>query len=299
MEIVPKGMQLFPDGVKQKIGRGALVLDKHSPRIMFVAGIAGTIASTVMACRATLKLSDKLDEFKHDIEQVEGLKTTISENGSYKQKDYNKDLAYVYAKGSYSIAKLYAPSVIVGGLSIAALTGSHLTLSKRNSALTAAYSALKLSYDSYRDRVKKEVGEEKERDIYHAIETREVTFDGKTKKIKSADPNKWSPYARFFDESSPNWQKSPELNRLFVQCQQNYANHLLHARGHVFLNEVYDMLGIERSQAGQVVGWVVGDEGDNYIDFGVFEAHNSAFVNGWERSILLDFNVDGVIYDKI
>ena len=61
------------------------------------------------------------------------------------------------------------------------------------------------------------------------------------------------------------------------------------------------MLGIPRSQAGAVVGWVLG-EGDDYIDFGMFDGNNMAtrdFVNGYERSILLDFNVDGVIYDLI
>jgi hypothetical protein len=64
------------------------------------------------------------------------------------------------------------------------------------------------------------------------------------------------------------------------------------------------MLGIDRSKAGSVVGWVITKEGtgDNFIDFGVFDGDNPRardFVNGREGSILLDFNVDGVIYDKI
>lgn len=108
-----------------------------------------------------------------------------------------------------------------------------------------------------------------------------------------------SPYARFFDEASANWVKDPEINHIFVQCQQNFANNLLIARGHLFLNEVYDMLGIDRSSAGQVVGWVISGDGDNFVDFGMFEAHSARFVNGYERSILLDFNVDGVVVDKI
>jgi hypothetical protein len=143
------------------------------------------------------------------------------------------------------------------------------------------------------------MGQEKELDIYHAAKT-EVQLDGKkSTEIKVVDPNKWSPYARWFDEASRQWKKDPELNRLFVQCQQNYMNQLLQTRGHVFLNEVYDALDIERSKQGQSVGWVLGGNGDNHIDFGVYEAHSAAFVNGREKSILLDFNVDGVILDMI
>jgi hypothetical protein len=127
--------------------------------------------------------------------------------------------------------------------------------------------------------------------------TEEKNEDGTKELIPHVDPNKWSPYARFFDEGSPEWKKNSELNRLYVQCQQNYANNLLRARGHVFLNEVYDMLGIDRSQAGSVVGWVIGTDGDNYVDFGLQRAFSSGLIG--ERNILLDFNVDGVIYDKI
>jgi hypothetical protein len=268
-------------------------MKKNSPRTLFVVGIAGVVTSTFLACRATLKLDKTLDDFNKDIDEAR------DRRGNKDDQTYRQELVYAYTKGTYSIARLYAPAILIGTASIGALTGSHVVLTRRNSSLTAAYSAVQMSFDAYRERVRKEIGDEKELDIHHAITLEKVPIDGKLQEIRKADPNKWSPYARFFDEGSANWQKSPEFNRLFVQCQQNYSNDLLHARGHVFLNEVYDMLGINRSQAGQVVGWVLDQGGDNYIDFGIFEAYSAAFVNGWERSILLDFNVDGIIYDKI
>jgi hypothetical protein len=86
---------------------------------------------------------------------------------------------------------------------------------------------------------------------------------------------------------------------MFLQCQQNYFNQQLKARGHVFLNEIYDAIGLERSKAGTIVGWVTDGNGDGYIDFGMFEDASRRFINGIEPSILLDFNVDGVIYDLI
>lgn len=276
-------------------GRTQLVLKKNSPHILFAAGIVGVVGGTYLACRATLRVSETLDKVKDDLNAVESVKQASISMRTYNETDHRKDLAYVYTKGGVELVKLYGPAVIVGSLGIAALTGSHVQLTKRNAALVAAYAALQEAYHNYRARVREEIGEERELEIYQAHETK--TIEGK--KIQTWDPNRHSPYAVFFDEYSPNWEKDPELNRLFIQCQQQYANNLLRSRGHVFLNEIYDMLGVDRSKAGAVVGWVIGKDGDNFIDFGIFEPENSRFVNGMERSILLDFNVDGVIYDKI
>lgn len=291
-------MKFIPDQVMRTLAKQVLVAKKYAPNILFVGGIAGIVGSTVLACRATLKLDNTLDEFKENIHKIE--MKAIANADYAEDKQYKADVGLVYIKGSYSIVKLYAPAVIVGVASIGALTGSHVTLMRRNTSLMAAYAALSNAYTEYRERVKRELGNERELDIYHAVSIEKFKDeDGKTAEIKSADPNKWSPYARFFDEASPYWQKNPELNRIYVQVQQNYLNHLLQVRGHVFLNEAYDQLGLERSKAGQVVGWMIGNGGDNYIDFGLYEATSSRFVNGIERNILLDFNVDGVIFDKI
>jgi hypothetical protein len=282
----------LPIQVTQKLARQALILRKHSPRIMFVGGIGGVITSTVLACRATLKLTDVVDTAEATIV---GIRSDMKDTPGYR-----KDLAYAYGKTAAEVIKLYGPAVIVGGVSIAALTGSHVTLTRRNAAATAAYAAMAKSFDEYRDRVRHDLGDDRERELRHAVELVDIPDkNGKMKKSAVADPNKMSPYARFFDEYSSSWQKNPELNKIFLLAQQNYANHLLRARGHVFLNEIYDMLGLERCSAGQMVGWVISETGDNFIDFGMFEVRNADFVNNVERSILLDFNVDGVIYDKI
>lgn len=300
-------MKLISYSTTRQIGRAILVTKKNSPHIFFAGGLVGSIASTILACRATLKLEPVVDEIRGDIAKVKSLKEhsekdrALLENSiEYTDKEYVSDLTKVYFKGTKELVKLYGPSVALNIASVGALTGSHVQMARRNSALTATAAAISKAYDDYRERVRDELGEKKELDIHRALTEEEVTVDGKKKIVSVADPNKWSAYARIFDESSPNWQKESELNRIFVQAQQNYANHLLHARGHVFLNEVYDSLGLERSRAGAVVGWVLnGDTSDNYIDFGLFEAYSARFINNQERSVILDFNVDGVIYDKI
>jgi len=292
-------MKIISDNATQGIGRAILNMKKESPQIMFGVGIAGVVVSGFLACRATLKLRETLDEFEAEIADVKQLEHSDKSVTRYPANEYGRDLAYVYVKNTAKLARLYGPSVIIGGASIGLLTGSHVTLNRRNAGLTAAYSALQLSFDEYRERVKKEVGEEKELDAYRGTSIEKIEIDGKMVEERIVDPNRWSPYAKMFDVDNRNWQKDAEWNRIFIQAQQNYFNDLLQSRGHVFLNEVYDNLGFEHTKAGSVVGWVIGDNGDNFIDFGMFEAASARFVNGWERSIILDFNVDGVIYNLI
>jgi len=289
-------MNLIPNQVTRSIGRSVLQTKKNSPHIFFALGLAGVITSTVLACRATLKLEETLDEIKEDVEVVKNL----SKIESYSERDYYRDLGYVSAKSAWKITKLYGPPVVIGAVSISALTGSHIQLTKRNTALTVTLAAVSKAYEEYRVKVQEEIGEKKELEIYQSVREETIEIDGKKAKVILANPHNHSVYARFFDEYSSNWTKNPEMNRTFLHCQQNYLNHVLAARGHVFLNEVYDALGLDRSSAGAVVGWVYNSqEGDNYISFGLFEGDDTRFINGIERSVLLDFNVDGVVYDKI
>jgi hypothetical protein len=297
-------MKFIPNAVTLRICRTVLIGQKHSPAILFGAGVVGVVASTVLACRASLNLDMTIQQTQDKLEQAK----SFHEQGhaNYTDKEYRPDVARIYAKGVVSLGKLYGPAIVLGVVSIGALAGSHNILTKRNAALTAAYAALDKGFKQYRSRVIDEYGEDKDREFRYGAEEREI-LDHSTGElvktgIKQVAPGDPSIYARFFDEYSKNWERTPEHNFFFVKCQQTYANDRLRARGHVFLNEVYESLGLDHTTAGAIVGWVMSGNGDNYIDFGIFDGDNPRardFVNGREGSILLDFNVDGVIYDKI
>jgi hypothetical protein len=281
-------MKFVPQTASRLVGRTLLKATKHSPRVMFVVGIAGAVTSTVLACRATLKLEETLENADKRLQ-------TAHEKGGNK-----KDVTKAYAVNVGEVAKLYAPAAIIGGVSIGLLTKSHLDLSKRNAALAAAYSTLHTGFSEYRERVREEIGEEKEQDIYRGIKDVSIVEDGKKINIKTYDPSKLSMYNRMFDESNPNWEPGPGYNHIFILNQQNYANDLLKARGYVYLNDVLKGLGFDDVPEGQIVGWILGeDTSDNYVDFGLMHVRNADFVNHREPSIILDFNVDGYILDKI
>lgn len=303
---------------KFAIGRGGLVLKKYSPEILTAAGVIGTVGSTVLACKATLKVEDILDEAKKKSNLINAVHDgEIEVDAEYTDKDYSKDLLVNRTQTAVKLIKLYGPAITLGALSITAILGGQHILRKRNVAVMAAYKLCEESFNNYRSRVKDELGEEKDRQFYYGMTEETVkdkvkSKDGKTKtvtkKVEKAPDHLYSQYARFFDEANMNWDKSPEQNMYFLKMVQNQMNDKLKARGHVFLNEVYDALGFDRSEAGQLVGWVwdkdntAMEAGDGYIDFGIFDGNDyakRAFVNGDERSILLDFNIDGMIYDLI
>jgi len=292
-------MSNFPEVFSKALGKQSLRLKDNSPKILFVAGIIGVVGSAVLACRATIKLPKVLDEFKGELDAVKE-KSTELEHKSSAPVNTNRELAIVYARGTGRLVKLYGPPVVIGAVSIGMLTTSHVQLTRRNASLAAAFTALQSAYDAYRARVREELGDEKELALYRNERTETITVGDKVKKIKTGDPTKHSIYARCFDETSDNWQKNAELNKIFVKVQETHANHILRARGHIFLNEVYDMLGLERSREGAVVGWVMDGNGDNFVDFGLYESNENVarFMNGLERSIWLDFNVDGLILNN-
>ena len=305
----------LPGNVSRTFGKVGLKLKKHSPEILVVAGVVGTVTSAVMACKATTKLDGILDKAKSDIDAIhEAVEHPETLPEPYTKEDSKKDLTIVYARTGVDLLKLYGPALAVGTLSITAILAGHNITRKRNVALAAAYTAVDTGFKEYRGRVIERFGKELDKELRYGIKAKEVeeivvNEDGTEAVVKKtvhvSDPSRYSPYAKVYDDGCTGWEKDPELNLTFLHAQQCQANDILKQRGHLLLNEVYDMIGIPRTKAGMVVGWIYDEKnpvGDNFVDFGIYDIHDEKkrdFVNGYERNIVLDFNVDGNIYDLI
>lgn len=305
----------LPANVSRKLNRVALKIKKHSPEILVVSGVAGAIASTVLACKATTKIDEILTESRAHIDATKKYVADNEFSEKYTETDYKKDLTIMYTQRGLQLAKLYAPAVVLGTASIAVILAGHNILRKRNAALAAAYATIDNGFKEYRERVIERFGEELDKELKYNIkakEIEEVKINEKTgkeevvkKTVNVVDPNALSDYTKIFDDGCIGWSKDPEYNLMFLKDQQRYANDRLKEKGCLFLNEVYDMLGFQRTRAGACVGWIYDEKnpvGDNFVDFGIYDMSNDrtrAFVNGTERSILLDFNVDGDIHNLI
>lgn len=304
--------------VNGSINRIGFKAKKHSPEILVVAGIAGIITSTVMACRATTKIEKILDTTKEKVDMIhDAVEKQVVNGEEYTKKDAGKDLAKVYVKTGVEFVKVYGPSITLGTLSVLSILKGHGILRKRYMSVAAAYTAVDKSFKEYRNRVVERFGEGLDRELRYNIkaETVEETVvdeeTGKKKKVKNTveyvDGNlsDYSPYARFFDETSEEYEEDdPEYNLMFLLKIQKWANDLLRSKKIVFLNEVYRMLGLPETKAGQIVGWRWDPDKtdiDNYIDFGIFKTYrpNRRFVNGLESVLLMDFNVDGNVWETM
>lgn len=306
--------------VKRTFHKGIFTVKKHSPEILVTTGIIGMAFGAVMACRATTKVNDILENTKGELDRIHEAmenpeaqyKDSDGEIKPYTEEVGKKDITITYAHAALDFTKLYGPAVAVGVLSAGCiLTGVNI-LHERNLALAAAYTVVDNSFKEYRGRVIERFGEELDRELKYNIKAKEVEEvvtdeNGEEKTVKKIvheatfNPSCYSEYARIYDDGCKGWTKNPEYNLVFLNQQQAYANRVLQERGHVFLNEVYELLGFPKTQAGQQVGWVYDEKGavgDNFIDFGIYDPNNAKardFVNGYERNIVLDFNVDGPI----
>lgn len=289
--------------------KAVMKLKKHSPEILVVAGIAGTVVSAVLACKATTKVAEILDETKGTLDTIhEGMETGAIDGQEYTNEDGKKDTVVVYAQTGMKLAKLYGPAIILGTLSITSILASNNILRKRNVALGAAYAAIDKSFKEYRGRVIERFGEQVDTELKYGIKAKkfeEIEVDpetGKEKKVKKtvmvADSNLQSDYAVYFDSKSRNYETNPDYNRMFLKAQQAFANDKLQTRGHLFLNEVLDDLDLPRTPAGQIVGWTK-DGPDGYVNFRIVEVERETEDGRHEPALLLDFNVEGNIWEKM
>ena len=275
-----------------------LSLKKHSPEILLGFGIAGGITGAVMACRATTKLDEVLKDAKFEIRSIKHEMEVREHADVYSEEDAKKDLALVYSKAALDVAKLYAPSLAVGGFSITCILSSHNIMSKRNVALSAAYDLASASFKDYRNRVVNRFGEQVDKELrYNTVSEKveETTTDenGKTKKVKSvveiSEPDGYRTF--FFDELSPSYTKDRDYNLMWLKSQQAFMNDKLRAKGYVFLNEVREMIGYPPSKDGQMAGWIwdpYDTTKQDVIDFGIIQTGRQG-EDSVEPAILLSF----------
>lgn len=305
--------------------RAGLQLKKHSPEILVGVGIVSGVAAAVMACKATPKATVVIEDAKNTINDIhrvaaEPEKFVTEEHPDlYTPEDEKRDLTMVYAKTGIEVVKVYAPAITVGALAITSILAGHNIMRKRYAATVAAYMTLDQNFKDYRNRVIDRFGKELDKELRFNIKAKEieeivVNEDGTQEVVKTTvnevDPSTVGDYARFFDEFCTGFEKNnPEYNLMTLRRLEDYANDLLVNRGHVLLNDVFDSFGLPRTPIGAVVGWYYDPKDptrDNFVSFGKdfdhFNPNNPNlrdFVNGREQALLLEFNVDGPIYELI
>jgi hypothetical protein len=285
------------------VGRAGAVASKYSPQILTGVGIGAVVVSTVLIAKATLRLEDVVDQHEARMADVNEKKHTMTAE-EYSSTHHKRDVTKVYMKTAGDLTKLYGLPISLGVVGISCIVGGQGIQYKRTVGAVAAYKTLEESFDRYRARVVEEFGLDKDEEFRKNYTVREET-DEEGNTTVTVENLEEKDYVFFYDKHNPNWKKtSPDYNLMSVKANETYANQLLSARGHVLLNDVFDSLGMPRTKEGAVVGWVLTEEGPNYIDFGIrdLQGPNSRVFGLSDEdgpSIMLDFNVQGIVWDKI
>ena len=103
--------------LKTAVSKGGLKIKKYSPEILMVVGITGVVGAAVLACKATLKCEDLIDEHDGKMKIVQEAREKFDEE-KYSDEDYKKDILVVKTQTAVNIVKLYGPSVALGIASV-------------------------------------------------------------------------------------------------------------------------------------------------------------------------------------
>lgn len=300
-----------------KIG---FTLKKYSPEILVATGVVGTVVTTVLACKATLKINDILTDTKETVDKIHEAENSEQFKDEYTAEDAKKDLTITYTKTAVQIAKIYAPAVAVGIFSVTSILAGTNILRKRNVALSAAFTTVSEGFSEYRKRVVEKFGEDIDKELKYGIKAEKIEKtvtdeNGKEKKVKEtvgvSELSEYSPYAVYFDHTTSSYYENNDIhNNFFLNCQENYANDLLKARKHKneTLYEVWEGLGVldslteDQIATAMVVGWrYIPDnpDGDNKITFNRYSTYRKLPTGEIIPTIIIDPNVDGNIYKKL
>lgn len=282
---------------------------KASPELLLAAGIVVGGAAIVTACIGTKKIVENktIEKTKNELDDIQ----KKCNEGKIDKPEKKTTSLQVYKHFGYEMAKAYGLPLFLFILSVGCILASHGILKNRYISTTLAYKALDEAYKDYRARVREAVGEEKELHLFNGTEEGGETIiideNGESTSYKEnvkIKDKKNSPYEFDFNaKTAPgNWEANTDYNLMFLRGVENYLNDLLVSRGHVFVNEALDALGLKRTPEGSVTGWLYGHGGDDYVDLGFSEYYTDEYSDindGYIQNIHLNFNVDGLIWDKI
>lgn len=243
-----------------------LYLKNHSATVLTCVGAVGVVVTSVLTAKATIKATEIVNEAecerKRNLSKSEIVKLT---------------------------ATTYIPPVLVGASTIACIFGANVFNRNQQAALMSAYALVDNSFKEYKNKLKELYGEETHNSIINSImvEKAEEVYPYAQGFASSSSliPDGYSGKVKLFYE--------PLSKRFFESTMEQVMNAEYHfnrnfvLRGLAILNELYEFLGLEATDYGEIMGWAIEDE-LYWIDF---DHHKSQLKDGTEFYILkTEFN---------
>lgn len=284
--------------IQQMVGSVKLGAKRNAPELLLGLGLVTGTASIVLTGKASVKAKALTDGVQNKKLQLSGQ----FEVDCLTEEEFKNELRSVYIKYALDLAKEYAVPVSLYAATVASVFASYKIQKNRQIALSTALAACTTAYTTLLGKLK--MGAEHGLTAKEVIDGCEVIQNGVDEngepiyEKSQGEPVNDSLYKVRFDNYSTCWEKDKFQNESTLRSEECWANDRLRLQGYLFLNDVYDRLGLPRTKAGQIVGWIKGSNGDGFVDFGIVDAETYADVRFDYNAFDLEFNVDGDILTK-
>ena len=284
---------------------------KAAPTIAVITGTACGIGATVTAVKETLTVGAIMTEYKETAKTIDDVEERIN-NGEeiyFTNKKTNKteletveylnrDRKVLKIQTVAKLAKHYKFTIALSALSVVLVLSGYGEMKKRFVGAVAAYEGLYRTYIKTKKEAEKNSKKTEMPDINDKNEEQKDTSSEVKSRVDDSD------FCRIFDKSSSMYRENREMNLGYLKSVEKYCTNLLHIRGHLFLNEVYDALGMSHTETGALCGWLYNsNDGDNFVSFNIDEAlceYNYADdIYPVDPEIFMYFNCVGPIYNRI
>ena len=239
-------------------------ISDEAPTILTGTAVGGVVASLITMRNSTLK-ADKIIK-EHQAKQKEELK--------FKEKFL---LTW----------KMYIPTAVSAGLTIAAIISSNVISKKRLSALSILCSGAEAALSQYQNKVEQLIGKNKAQKVKDEIaqdivDASDITENDDEESIQEVGQGTtWC-----LDKLTGRKFKSSAEH---IRRAQNDANMALLGGSQISLNEFYDYLGLDNCSLGDIVGF---DE-SNPVNISF-----SSALKGSQPVLVLSYNVSPIWYDS-
>lgn len=259
-------------GAKAKFG-----LKKHSPELCLIGGIIGFGVTIVLACKATTRVEEVLDQYEEAKAKIEKAKAAAvdpelpeEERPVFTEEDEKKAKFDATKTMWLGMAKKYAPVALSAAISVGLFLTSYKIINGRLVGLMGAYTALDNGFKKYRKNVVDAVGEEKEREIRTGVKKQMGFVKEKDETGKDVVTEK-SVYTKEEKDAMLNWNSvlfSRETSTEYVKGDQTYNRHKIHMaektlnedlfrNGFIFEKDLLERLGLPVTNESCIRGWII------------------------------------------
>ena len=231
--------------------KSKLFWQRNSSTVLTCIAGVGVVGTAVLAAKATPTALALVEEAKKEKEEELTTFETV-----------------------VAAAPAYIPAVAVGVSTLICLFSANALNKRQQAALTSAYALLDNSYQEFKAKVQEIYGDEGLNRVRN-----EIAKDHYDESIRPEEEKQL-----YFDEWSGRWFNATPTE---VQYAEYELNKIMYRDGGAYLNEWYELVGLEPTDYGSVMGWSIPYLSEAYWSNSIeFDHYEDSLDDGLEYTLI-------------